>query len=165
MGICDYLRSHRVHFEVLLHPPASCALRLAQRLHVPGRVVAKAVLLRSGGTYLLAVVPATHRVDLARLEAAVGARELMLATESEIQSIFDDCEYGALPPFGRKYGLATVVDASLAGTAEIVAEGNLRHQCVRLRYRDFEALEAPIRARFAITPNHQRRQRRHRQAG
>lgn len=150
MGISDYLRDQRVPFELLLHWQAPCASVRARNLRVTGQRVAKAVLIRSDDGYLLAVLPATHRIDLARLGDVLGLRALRLATEAETESVFHDCEPGALPPFGRLYGLTTVVDASLAGAAEILILGNLRHQSLRLHYRDFEAIEQPVRARFAV---------------
>lgn len=161
MQIHEYLRQHRVYFERLLHNPAPCASRLASALRVPGRQVAKAVLLRAGDQRLLAVLPATHRIDFDRLEAAVGISGIHLASESELDEVFVGCEHGAHPPFGSCFGLRTIVDAALAGSAEIIAETNLRHVGVRMRYRDFEALEQPLRARFAVaSAAHVRRTRR-----
>ena len=101
MCIRDYLKSRHVRFETLLHAPAAGASQLAQRAHVPGRQVAKGVLLRAGGGYVLAVLPATARVDLDRLSALLNGTRLDLASEDEAGRIFDDCERGALPPFGR----------------------------------------------------------------
>jgi Ala-tRNA(Pro) deacylase len=165
MCISDYLRSRHISFETLLHQPSPSATKLAQSVHVSGRHVAKSVLLRAGEKYVLAVLPATHRIDLPRLAYVLDYRDLRLASEDEVEHVFNDCERGALPPFGRLYGLRTVVDASLAGGAEIVIEGNLRHQGVRMRYRDFEAIELPLRARFASEIAPRRRRSSHRRAG
>lgn len=156
MGIRDYLQSRHVWFQTMLHPPSPSASKLAQSLHVPGRQVAKAVLVRAGGSYALAVLPSTARIDLSRLSQAFDGEPVSLATEDEMERVFGDCERGALPPFGRLYGLRTVVDCSLAGGAEIVCVGNTRHEGVRLRYRDYEALESPARARFAVNPSPRR---------
>lgn len=165
MYIRDYLQSRHVWFETLLHAPAPSATKLAHQVHVPGHCVAKGVLVRVGGAYALAVLPATSRIDLGRLAQVVSQREVEIATEDEVLRVFGDCERGALPPFGRLYGLTTFVDASLAGGAEIVFVGNTRHEGVRMRYRDYEALEAPIRARFALTTAPRRRRQSHRRAG
>jgi Ala-tRNA(Pro) deacylase len=164
MRICDYLRSRVVRFEVLLHRPAPSAARMAETVHVPGRTVAKGVLVRAGGSFVLAVLPATHRIDLDRLAAFLGVDDARIATEPEVMVIFHDCERGALPPFGKLYGLSTIVDASLAGGSEIVFVGNARHEGVRMRFRDYEAIEGPMRGRFAsmICP---KRRVPHRKAG
>ena len=149
MCICTYLKDRRISFERLLHAPAPSATRMAQSLHVPGCRVAKGVQVKADGAYVLAILPATHRIELARLAAVLAADTLVLATEEEVGRVFHDCERGALPPFGRLYGLRSIVDASLAGGSEIVLEGNFRHEGLRMRYRDYESLEAPTRARFA----------------
>ena len=150
MSIRAYLLDHQVPFAALLHRPAWSASRRAQSVHVSGKRVAKGVLIRAGDGYVLAVLPATHRVDLERLGEILGLPQVRLATEEELERVFDDCERGASPPFGRRYGVSTVVDASPAGASEIVVEGNTRHEDIRLRYRDYEAIEAPRRARFAV---------------
>jgi Ala-tRNA(Pro) deacylase len=149
MCIREFLQSRSVRFELLLHRPAHSAAHLAGSLHVPGRRVAKAVLVKAGDAFALAVLPATHRIDTVRLAEVMGVDVLRIATESEVETVFADCEPGALPPFGRLYGLTTIVDSSLAGGAEVAFMGNTRHEGVRMRFKDYEAVESPIRARFA----------------
>ncbi len=128
MYVVDYLRNQRVGFETFLHCPASSATRLAGRLHVPGRSVAKSVLVKARGAYLLTVLPATSQVDLARLGRCLGldTGEVKLATADEIESIFHDCEPGTIPQFGRLYGLRTVADVSLQGEGLLVFRTNAR---------------------------------------
>src|SRR4051794_15386847 len=109
MCIRDFLQARSVRFEVLLHAPSPSAAHLAGSVHVPGRCVAKAVLVKAGDSFALAVLPSTHRVDPERLAAVLGVGSLRIASEGEVESVFADCEPGALPPFGRLYGLTTVV--------------------------------------------------------
>src|SRR4028119_348650 len=78
------LRAHAVSFEVLLHRPAHSATRLAQSVHVPGQRVAKVVLLRAGEGFVVAGLPATHRIDLGRLPEVLKTRDVRLATEDEV---------------------------------------------------------------------------------
>ncbi|WP_406693524.1 YbaK/EbsC family protein [Singulisphaera sp. Ch08] len=165
MCIRDYLQSRHVWFETLLHPPAPSSSKLAQTVHVSGRFVAKGVLVSTGGAYVLAVLPATTRIDMERLGQALQGQSLRIATEDEVERVFEDCERGALPPFGRLYGLTTLVDASLSGGSEIVFVGNSRHEGVRMRYRDYEAIETPIRTRFALATSPRQRRNSHRKAG
>ena len=166
MTIREFLTSRRIPFEYRLHAPAWCSSRRAQCLRVPGRFVAKAILLAGDNGYLLAVLPATHRIDLERLASAAQLTNVRFATPDEVGAIFADCEPGAVPPFGRLYGIPTIVDSHLAGGSEILVMGNFRHEGLRLRYRDFEAVEAPRRARFAVPESpRERRPAPHRKAG
>ncbi len=152
MSIRSYLQSRSVDFDFLLHRPTHSATHLAGSLHTPGRSVAKGVLVRGGDSFVLAVLPATHRVDLARLSKVLGldADEVRIATEGEVERVFADCEPGALPPFGRLYGLTTVLDLSLALGGDMTFIANMRHEGVRMRFADYEAIEAPIEARFSV---------------
>jgi Ala-tRNA(Pro) deacylase len=162
MLISDLLRARNIPFTRLLHPPVLSAARVAHSIHVGGSQVAKSVLIRTESGFVLAVLPATFRVDLARLAAVTGLSGLSLASEDDVSAVFHDCELGALPPFGHLYGLTTVVDARLGAHAEIVVVGNTRHEGLRLRFRDFEVVEQPTRARFAevIQPPRCREERR-----
>lgn len=149
MRLDEFLTDHRVPFQRLHHPPVYTANRVAQVLHVPGREMAKTVLVRAGQGYVLTVLPATHRVDLDRLRQDLHEDEVDLASESEMEQLFPDCERGAMPPFGSMYHLPTMVDETLCEDDEIVFEGQDHEQAIRMTYRDFEAVEHPQRGHFA----------------
>src|SRR5205085_8172829 len=124
MNVQKFLEQRNVLFQMLDHAPTYAAQRLAQVGHVSGEEVAKVVLLRADDGFVLAVLPATRSVNVARVRELVGAATVKLATEPECGQCFPDCELGALPPFGSKYGLRTLVDRSLSEDDEIVFEGN-----------------------------------------
>ena len=166
MCIRDYLQSRHVWFETLLHRPAPSASSWPRSFHVSGRYVAKGVLVKTGGgdTSWRSCRRRTDRPG----EAGAGpgdGRELRIATEDEVKRIFGDCERGALPPFGRLYGLTTVVDASLSGGSRDRLRGELPTRgradaLPRLRgARDADS--GPIRV--GIEPR--RRRNSHRRAG
>jgi Ala-tRNA(Pro) deacylase len=152
MYTVEFLRSRRVWFEELLHPPASSATKHAHHMHVPGRLVAKTVLVKADGRFVLAVLPCTSRIELAAMAAALGlpASEVRLATTEELLGIFTDCEPGVVPPFGRLYGLRTVFDVSLLEVGELVFIGNMRHEGLRMRASDYVAIEEPLISSFAV---------------
>ena len=151
MYVLDYLRNRRVSFESFLHCPASSATRLAAQLHIPGRGVAKSVLVKARGAYVLTILPATSRVDLALFAQALAhdPQEVRLATAEEIEQIFHDCEPGTIPPFGRLYALNTVIDVGLQNAVVLIFRTNTRHQGVRMRVLDYASLEEPLWADFA----------------
>jgi Ala-tRNA(Pro) deacylase len=149
MKLDELLTSRQVPFERLHHRPVYTANRIAQVLHVPGRAMAKTVLLRGDQGYVLAVLPATHQVDLERLRQDLGGARIEMATEEEMDRVFPDCERGALPPFGSLYHLPTFVDESLAEDEQIVFEAQNHEEAIRMRYRDYEALEHPRMGHFA----------------
>jgi Ala-tRNA(Pro) deacylase len=151
MYIHDYLRSRGVWFETLLYQPASSSAKRARNARITGRRVAKSVLVRAGDCYVLAVLPASSTIDLARLSQVVGssAAELRLATSDELLATFPDCEPGVVPPFGRLYGLTTIVDAGFSEIGDIALSANTRHEGLWMHFRDFAAIEQPERGSFS----------------
>jgi Ala-tRNA(Pro) deacylase len=148
MRLDEFLSRNHVSFERLRHPSTYTANRIAQSLHVPGRKMAKSVLIRTNHGYMLVVLPASCRIDMDRLRQELGEPEIELATEDEIEQLFDDCERGAMPPFGSLYHLPTVVDDTLAQD-EIVFEGQDHDEAMRMAYKDYETIEHPKKGHFA----------------
>ena len=109
------------------------------------------MLVRAGDSLLLAVLPASCRIDLDRLGQVLGssADEIRLATAEELLATFSDCEPGVVPPFGRLYGLPTLVDCAFSESSDIVVSGNTRHEGLWMHFRDFAAIEGPERAPFS----------------
>ncbi len=149
MNLDEFLDSRHVPFERLRHRAAYSANRVAQALHVPGKEVAKSVLLRTGRGYALAVLPSTHQVDLESARRDLGEERVEMANEDEMERLFPDCERGALPPFGSLYQMPTLVDDSLAEDEQIVFEGQTHEDAIRMAYRDYEAVEHPRHGHFA----------------
>ena len=143
------LERNRVHYQTLGHPRAYTSQGTAAAMRVPGREVAKTVVLKVDGKVVLAVLPAPSRVDFQRFREATGAASVELAAEAEFQSLFPGCDVGAEPPFGELYGLPVWVDASLSRDESIVFNGGTHAEAVRIAYRDFERLAHPRVARFA----------------
>ena len=139
-----FLSDHEVPFETVVHPPAYTASRLAKYLRMPGRQVAKSVLLACPGGFYLAVVPATCRVDFAAVGRAVGV-PVRLARDDEIVDRFNDCERGTLSPFGRLYGMSTLLDNSFAPDSLLVFEAQRHSLAIRMLCQDFERIEKPRR--------------------
>lgn len=152
MSMKHFLQRRQVPFEAIEHKPAYDAQHLAQALHTPGREVAKTVLLRADHdyAYVVAVLPATHRIDFDALCTFLGGTSLELATEIEIAERCADCEFGVLPPFGSHYGAKTIVDETLADDEYISFESDSHTEAIRMKYADYYQFEHPLVARFAL---------------
>ena len=139
----EYLDANRVPYELRSHVTAYTARGVADVEHVPPIEVAKVVILRSGGEFLMAVLPALYRVDLTQLRYLTGTPELHLATENEFTKLFPQCEPGAMPPFGNLYDLPVWVDEPLCRQREIVFNAGTHTQTVHMTYADFARLVQP----------------------
>lgn len=144
-----YLSGERVAFEVSHHPPRYTAQEVAQVEHIPGRLVAKVVMVVADGGPVMAVVPATARVSLPLLRDVLGAREVRLAQESEFDHVFPDCEVGAMPPLGNLYGVPVYGDAALTKAPVIFFNAGTHEDVISISYADFARLVHPRVATFA----------------
>ena len=149
MNVEDYLSNRKIPFDKIEHAPTYTAQTLAQAVHVAGQEVAKTVLLSVDNEHMVAVLPATHQIDLLTVAAFLGAKRVDLADEDEVGQRFSDCELGVIPPFASKYGLRTLVDRALLEDEHIVFEGNTHHEAIRMRCDDYVAVEDPILHKFA----------------
>jgi Ala-tRNA(Pro) deacylase len=148
MRVLNFLADHHVVYQTVVHPPAYTATKRAHYLHVPGRLLAKSVLLAGPRGHLLAVLPATCQVDREAVARAMGG-PVRLARVEEIAQVFGDCEWGVAVPFGTLYGIPTLLDESFDLEAELVFEAQMHAVAIRMRCCDFERLEKPRRLRLA----------------
>lgn len=146
----EYLENHKVKYTAIKHSTAYTAQEMAASAHIPGRQLAKTVMIKIDGEMAMAVLPAPYRVDFARLKKAAGAKKVEMATEQEFQDMFPDCEVGAMPPFGNLYGMGVFVDARLSDEVVIAFCGGTHTELIRMSYQDFERLVDPKVAEFSV---------------
>ena len=139
----EYLDSHHVKYISISHSPAYSAQTIAAEAHIPGKELAKTVIVRIDDHLAMAVLPASNRVNMSRLKAAASADQVELATESEFEDFFPDCERGAMPPFGNLYDMDVYVAEQLAEDEEIAFSAGSHSELVKMGYKDFENLVAP----------------------
>ena len=148
----EFLRRGSVAYAVFPHIPAFTAQEEAAVTHIAGRDWAKTVICFADGEPIQAVVAADRDVNLDALQDLARAATIRLATESELDWLFPDCERGAMPPFGPLYRQRVFVDEALTREAEIVFNGGTHADAISMRYDDFAALARPIVGRFAAGP-------------
>jgi len=144
----EFLDKERIKYVSITHSAAFTAQEIAAAAHVPGRVLAKTVIVHVDGKPAMAVLPADKRIVLEDLRDAAGAQEIRFATEDEFKALFPDCEIGAMPPFGNLYGLDVYVAAPLADEDEMVFNAGTHTELIKLAYSDFERLVKPKVASF-----------------
>lgn len=128
-ALSAYLNAHAVEHEIVEHNAAFTAASEARAAHVPPDEAAKTVVLHDGGAYLLALIPASERLDLHKLRELLGAsKSLRLASEAEIASHFEQFELGSVPPVGKAVYAGEVVDTRLTRLDRVLcAAGDHRH--------------------------------------
>jgi Ala-tRNA(Pro) deacylase len=145
----EYLNENNIKYVKISHSPAYTAQEIAASVHIPGKELAKTVIVKVQDNYAMAVLPATHRINFDLLKKAIGAETIRLADEKEFKDIFLDCEVGAMPPFGNLYKLPVYVASTLSEDKEIVFNAGTHIDMIRMGYSDFKKLVKPIVANFS----------------
>jgi Ala-tRNA(Pro) deacylase len=145
-----YLREKQVPFDVRHHPRAITAQEVAASEHVPGKMLAKTVMVLADGKMVMLALPAPHQVDVDKAGKVLGG-EVRLAKEEEFENTFPDCEVGAMPPFGNLYEVPVYVEAALAEDETIVFRAGTHTDTMSLSYADFEKLAEPTISEFAAS--------------
>jgi Ala-tRNA(Pro) deacylase len=139
----QFLDDHKVRYVTISHSAAFTAQEIAATAHIPGKELAKTVMVKIDGKLAMAVLPASRQVDFELLKQVTGSSDVQLATEREFEKTFPGCELGAMPPFGNLYGMEVFVAHSLAEDEDIAFNAGSHTELIRLAYSDFERLVKP----------------------
>jgi len=142
-----------VAYEELRHRVAFTAQEVAQSEHVSGHCLAKVVIVLADGRPVELILPASRRVLLERVGKLLGAVEVRLASEAEMERIFSDCEPGAIPPLRHWTDVAVLMDASLSNARQLVFQAGTHEDAIRLSFQDWLSLVKP-RVEFFTEPEH-----------
>ena len=145
----DFLDSNKVKYLSIKHSPAYTAQQIAASAHIPGKEVAKTVMVKIEGVMAMTVLPASYKVDFDLLKDVVGTRDIKLASEQEFKDLFPECEIGAMPPFGNLYGMEVYVAESLLDDEEIVFNAGSHTELIRLAMSDYAQLVKPKVMKFS----------------
>lgn len=145
----DFLDSNKIKYISITHSSAYTAQEIAASAHIPGKELAKTVILKVDGKMIMAVLPASYKVDFGLLKEATGFTSIRLADEHEFVDKFPGCEPGAMPPFGNLYGVEVYVAKSLSEDEEIAFNAGTHTELIKMGYRDFEKLVKPKVVEFS----------------
>ena len=138
-----FLDENGVKYVTVTHSPAYTAMEIAASAHIPGRELAKTVMVKLDGELAMAVVPSLRNVDFDMLAQAAACEEAELANEEEFKYRFPDCEIGAMPPFGNLYGVPVYSCESLRDDEYIAFNAGTHTQLIRMPRKEYEKLVQP----------------------
>ena len=146
----EFLDSHAVRYFVVSHSPAYTAQEIAAAAHVPGKELAKTVMVTLDGKMAMVVLPASRQLDFELLRQLTASREVELASEKEFADLFPECEIGAMPPFGNLYGIDVYVSEELEDDDEIAFNAGAHTELLRLSYENYKKLVHPKVAKLSL---------------
>ena len=139
----EYLDSNKIKYVSITHSSAFTAQEIAASAHIPGKELAKTVIVKLDSKMAMAVLPASYKVDFDILKKASDANSIRLSDEHEFIDRFPGCEPGAMPPFGNLYGMDVYAAKSLSEDEEIAFNAGSHTELIKLSYKDFERLVKP----------------------
>ena len=145
----DYLDENKIKYVKISHSRAYTAQEVAASVHIPGKELAKTVIVKVGDGFAMVVLPASRKINFDRLKTVVGNNEVSLAEEKEFKGLFPDCEVGAMPPFGNLYNQPVYVASALAEDKEIAFNAGTHTDIIKISYSDFENLVKPTIGTFS----------------
>ncbi len=146
----EFLDGNGIKYVTVTHSSAYTAQEIAASAHIPGKELAKSVLIKIDGKMAMAVLPASDKVDFDLLKHTLKSENIRLAYEHEFVDKFQDCEIGAMPPFGNLYGIEVYVAKSLTENEEIAFNACSHSQLIKMSYKDFEKLVKPRILEFSF---------------
>ena len=160
-AVTEYLSRKGIPFDVLRHADVQTAVGEALSLGIPAELVAKTIVLDVGRSHVLAVVPASRRLDARLLRDALRRRDIHLATEDELQRDFPQFELGSIPPLGSLLSAPILIDPEVVRHDIVVFASGTHEESVRVRARDLLQLEhavvTPIARSWRNDPSHRER--------
>ncbi|WP_421919212.1 aminoacyl-tRNA deacylase [Marinifilum sp.] len=144
----QYLDERQIKYVTIRHSSAYTAQQIAASAHVPGKMLAKTVMIKVDGRMAMAVLPASYLIDFDLLKQMLACKKVELAHEQEFKDIFPQCEVGAMPPFGNIYNLEVYVSESLVEDDDIVFSAGTHTELIMLSYEDFHNCVEPVVLKF-----------------
>jgi Ala-tRNA(Pro) deacylase len=143
-AVTSYLGERGIDFEVVEHELTNTAVAEAHAAGVPADHAAKSVALIAAGRFTLAVLPASHRLDLDKVRSALRASpSLRLATEGEIAEHAGPFEVGAVPPLGPLLDAVEILDGRLLEHDTVLFSGGDHRHGVLIDPNDLVEIAQP----------------------
>ncbi len=145
----EALRSAGIAFTQTKHRAVYTSAEAAEVRGVSLHSGAKALLVKGGETFLMAVIPADLSLDSHELRALLGTKKLRFATKDEVLTL-TGLTPGSIPPFGSLFNLPTCCDVRLADNERINFNAGSHTVSIQMNYADYVAFESPRIAKVAL---------------
>jgi prolyl-tRNA editing enzyme YbaK/EbsC (Cys-tRNA(Pro) deacylase) len=141
----SWLLQHHIAFTVLRHEPVFTSEQAAAVRGTSLASGAKALVLKAGDGFLLAVLPADRKLDSKKAREALGVKSLRFASKEEVEQL-TGLQPGSIPPFGSLFGLKTYSDPALGENESINFNAGDHSVSVQMSYADYVRVETPTMA-------------------
>lgn len=144
-----YLDDNNIKYITINHSEAYTAQEIAASAHIKGDEFAKTVMLKIDGKMVMAVLPASYKIDFKNLAHLGLGENIRLANEMEFKDKFPECEVGAMPPFGNLYHIDVYTAESLMRDKVIAFNSGTHKELIKMKTEDFVRLVEPEILQFS----------------
>lgn len=141
--LLHYLDKNQISYTTIRHPEMISEKLIKSLTHNEGNGLAKAVMVRDCGGYILMVIPAMHELDCNLLCKSLGIVHIELVTPKDSQKLFPEYEADVMPPFGNLVGIRVYIDEELTGNEYIAFNVGNHHEVIMISYSEFARLVKP----------------------
>lgn len=146
--ILELLQKHKISYELFEHEPTPTSADAARVRGTPLHEGAKAMVLRSKGTFVMCVLPGDKKIDLEKMRMILGTKRLSFATPDEVLKV-TGCVIGSVPPFGNLFGILVYIDRHLVRNEYLSFNVGLTTKSIRMKKEDYLQVVPAIVEEFA----------------
>jgi len=147
--VVEYLRSNDVAFQLVSHPSPELEPAVAYKVGPPGTIMIDTRVLLVDGRLAIGCVPRGDQIDRSGLRSDLGAQIVQDGTNTDLPWPFEEAGL-PIPPLGRLFGAAVLVDARVATAPFIAFWAFAATDVIELAFDDFARLEQPRVSALAI---------------
>ena len=141
--IKEFLDKNKVSYKLFEHEPTPTSELASKIRGTPLERGAKAIVLRSKGTFLMCVLPGNRKINYKKVKEIIGSRKLSLATPEEVKKV-TGCEIGGVPPFGNLFNIPLYVDRNLLNNELIDFNAGLKTVSIEMGSEDYIGITKSI---------------------
>lgn len=135
----NFLNQNAAHYAHSIH----------NRPQSPGRHLAQTVVYWGNRGFGILVLRQEAVVDFREVRRLMDLTEVRMATKSELESLFPDCEATAIPPLGN-LDLPVLMDESIAVQPFLAFNAGTQRDVIYLSVMDYHNLVNPLVASFGL---------------
>jgi Ala-tRNA(Pro) deacylase len=134
--LLDRLDAADIPYELIKHLRTDTAAAEADALGVEPSQVAKTIVLTTPAGFVLAVIPASQRLDMHKVRAFLETKDVELATEEVLAGAYPEFELGAVPPLATAHGDRVIVDVGVRAEESVLIEAGTHEESLKLMSAD-----------------------------
>ena len=138
--VTNYLDDLGAKYEVVPHKPVYTTFDLANTLKEKINKVAKTLLVKADKRYVLVVLPAHFRLDMAKLKKVLKVKAIELAPEGAMEKVLK-VKPGALTPFAGLHKVEPYLDKALLKAEKAIFGAGSFTESLRMKVKDLHKLE------------------------